>query len=493
LGIVSRQATLNSIFYYIGVFLGYVNVILLFPAYFTSEQFGLIQLMVSVSFIYSQFSSFGLIYGINRYFPFFRTEDKKHKGLLTYVLIISLSGFVLLTFIYLALKPNIMNLYIENSRLFTDYYNLIIPLSFFTLAFNILEALARVILKTEFSNFLREVLLRLMTTSGIIMFVFNFFDIDLFILFYVSTYGFVSLLLLIQVVSSKEFKLYISLKIIEKNTFLDFLKFNMYNLLSGAAMFVGQKVDVLIIGSMLGLAPLGAYSLYFYIASIIYIPMKSLSRITFPIIASHWKTNDIKSINDIYIKTSLIQLIFGLLIYIGVIINRYNLFALIKKEEYINNFVIFPFVGLAILFDITAGLNSDIISNSPKYRYQALFNIIFLIVTIIANLILIPLLGISGAAIAIAIAFLIFNLTKWLFLKLQYNMQPINYKQLLLIMFTFVSFIIGELLPVINVIYVDILYRSLIVTVIFGGAVYIFRISEDLNEKFKSYRKKIFT
>jgi len=490
MGIVSKQATINTILYYLGVFLGYVNVIMLFPAYFSSEQFGLVQLLVGVSFIYSQFSSVGLIYGINRYFPFFKSDDKKHKGLLTYVTVISSGGFLILTILYIILKPFIISLYFEKSKLFTDYYLLIIPLSFFTLAFNILEALARVILKTGFSNFLREVLLRLLITAGIFLFIFKFFNIETFIYYYVLTYGIVAFFLLFQIIFSKEFKMVFSVKHLEKLKFWDFLRFNLYNLFSGAAMFVGQKVDVLIIGAMLGLAQLGAYSLYFYIASVIYIPMKSLSRITFPIIANHWKINDIVSINTIYKKTSIIQLIFGLIIYIGVIINRHNLFALLKKQEYIDNFWIFPFVGLAILFDVITGLNSDIISNSPKFRYNALFNMIFLVSAITGNLILIPYFGILGAAIAIAIAFFIFNFIKWLFLKLDYNMQPLNYRQLILLLITGVVLFVGEILPEINIVYFDIFYRSIIVSVIFFTSVYIFRLSEDLNDKFNILIKK---
>lgn len=490
MGIVSKQATLNSILYYVGVFLGYVNVIILFPAYFTSEQFGLIQLMVGISFIYSQFSSVGLIYGINRYFPFFKSEDKKHQGLLTYITIIATSGFVILTILYVVFKPFIIDLYIEKSGLFTEYFLLIVPLSFFTLAFTILEALARVILKTGFSNFLREVLLRLLITTGIFLYVVKIFNIEVFIYYYVFTYALVAVFLTFQIIFSKEFKFVLSFKHLEKLKFFDFLKFNLYNLFSGAAMFVGQKVDVLIIGAMLGLAQLGAYSLYFYIASVIYIPMKSLSRITFPIIANHWKSNDVNSINEIYKKTSVIQLIFGLLIYIGVIINRHNLFALLKKTDYIDNFLIFPFVGLAILFDVTAGLNSDIISNSPKFRYNALFNLVFLFSTVAGNVLLIPYLGIVGAAVAIAIAFLIFNFIKWLFLKIQYNMQPLDYRQILLLLISLIVFFIGEILPSIKIIYIDIIYRSTIVAVFFGAAVYLLKLSEDLNEKFLIYYHK---
>ena len=98
------------------------------------------------------------------------------------------------------------------------------------------------------------------------------------------------------------------------------------------------------IGSMIGLSIVGAYSLYLFIATVISIPMRAFSKIAIPIIANSWKENDIKQINDIYKRTSLIQMILGMLLYIGVIINKHNLFIIVKKTEYIENFDIFYFL-----------------------------------------------------------------------------------------------------------------------------------------------------
>jgi len=492
LGIVRKQAINNTIFSYIGVALGYVNLILLFPRFFSSEQFGLIQLMVSVSFVYAQFSSIGLVNTITRFFPFFKSDDKHHNLFISYIIVFGVSGFIITTFLYIFIKPLIVDIYIEKSKLFIDYYTFIIPLSLFTLAFNVFEALTRVIYKTILSTFVREVLIRLLTTIIIFLYVLNFINFDIFILLFVGIYGLSSLFILFQIILSKEYRFELSIKNLNKNKFVELIKYGTYNLFSGAAMFIGQKIDIMMIGSMVGLSIVGAYSLFLYIATVIYVPMKALSKISVPIIANSWKENDIKQINNIYKRTSLIQLIFGILIYIGVIINKNSLFVLLKKPEYIQNFDIFYFVGLAILIDVAVGLNSEIIASSKYYRYDALFNTVLLIVSIISNFIFIPILGGVGAAIAASISFFIFNFIKWLFLFIKYKMQPLNFKQIFIIIFGIICILINYFIPQLENIYLDIFIRSSIISIIYCSLLYFSKISSDLNERVQIYFHIVF-
>jgi O-antigen/teichoic acid export membrane protein len=268
----------------------------------------------------------------------------------------------------------------------------------------------------------------------------------------------------------------------------ELIKNGSYNLFSGAAMFVGQKVDIMIIGAMLGLSIVGAYSLYLYIATVIYVPMRALSKITVPLIAESWKNGDIKQITEIYKRTSLLQLIWGVLIYIGVIINNQNLFAILKKPEYIENFNIFYFIGLAILIDVAVGLNSEIIASSKYYRYDALFNVILLLVSILANILFIPIFGGLGAAIASATSFFIFNFIKWLFLFMKFKMQPLNLKQVMVLVFGFLCLAFNYCIPKYSNIYIDILIRSTIISTIYLSALYFSNISSDLNDRIKIYK-----
>lgn len=492
MGVIRSQSIMNSLSAYAGVAIGYINLILLFPNFFTTEQFGLIQLLISVAEVYALVSAAGLPYSITKFFPFFRSDDKIHNGFLVYVFLITFSGYCIVTILYLLFRPLIIDAYIQKSAMFIDYFFILIPFSLFTLLFHVFEVIARVIYKTGFSTFMREVGLRILTTAGIVLYIAKILSFDNFVIYYVTIYFICAASILVQIIISQEFSFRLSFRYFKMNRLKEILTYGGYTLISGAAMQTGHRVSALMLGSMVGLSMVGIYNLYFYLASIIYVPMKSMSRISVTFISSAWKENDIQKIRDIYRRTSLIQIIFGTLIYTGIIVNRENLFYFIKNPEYTINFIFFPIIGVGILIDIIAGLNSDIIGYSDKFRYDSLFNIILLAVSIAGNLILIPVLGGLGAAFAFILAYFSFNFFKWLFLYRTYNLQPIDYKQLIVLMLGGIVFLIGEYIPVISNVFLDIVFRSGAVTLVYMTGILTFKISPDLNERYDVYKRKLF-
>ena len=493
MGIVRKEALANSIFYYIGVALGYINLIILIPAFLTSEEYGLLSLIIYVSTIYAYLSAVGLANTIPRFFPFFKTDDKIHKGFLSYVTIIGAAGYIVITILLVLLKPVIVSAFIEKSAQFVEYYYFLIPLGLFTFLFNIFEAITRAIFKTAFATFIKETLLRLLTTVGIVLLILKVLNYHQFIYFYVFINAICAFLLLVQIFTSKEFVLRFSLKGLTKEKFKEIMKYGGYLYISSASMIIGQGgADALFLGSMIGLSVVGAYSIYTRIATLIYGPMRALSKISVPIIATSFKENNLKQISDIYKRTSLIQFIFGCLIYVGIIINKNNLFFFLKKPEYIESFSIFYFVGIAVLIDISVGLNSEIIVNSPKYKFDPLFNLILLSVSITANYLLVPILGGVGAALAAVASFFAFNFIKWLFIVVQFKMQPLDYKQLLVIGISIVTYLIGNYIPVMSNVFIDVIVRSGAATAVFAGLTILLKISPDLNERYWVYKNMIF-
>lgn len=492
MGIVRRQALANSIFSYLGVIIGYINLILLFPTFFSAEQYGLINLMIGLSTIYSYLSAVGLITSITKYFPFFKTDDRLHNGFITLVFLIASFGFLATTLLYFVLRPVIIDAYAEKSSMFLDYYFIVIPLSFFTLVFSVFESLARATYRTSFATFIKEVGIRLLTTLSIILYIIHWLDFKSFVFSYIIIYALTALLLIGYVFLSREYKFSLNFNNIDRSKLKELLKFGGFVLISSVTMIVTEKISILIIGSFVGLAVVGAYSMYFYIASVIYVPMRAMSRISVPIIAASFKEGDYQKIDDIYRRTSIVQLVIGILIYVGVIINRHNLFYFLKQQAYIENFGIFYFVGLAVLIDIMIGLNSEIITNSEKYKFDALFNFVLLIVAIVSNIIFIPLIGGVGAALATAISFFTFNYLKWRFILRNFNMQPLSIKQVYAFATGLLAFFLGELLPVVRNVFWDIAYRSISVSIFYFLIIILLKVSPDINERVIVYKNYIF-
>lgn len=490
MGIIQKQATRNTFISYIGLILGYVNIIILFPTYFTEEEFGLIQLMMSIAIIYTQFSALGLVSIIVRFFPFFKSEDKKHQGFISWVTLIAIAGFIIVTLLYIIFQPLIVDAYLEKSKLFLEYYHFVIPLAFFILMYSVFESITRSVHKTVFSAFLRDVGFRLLVTIGIFLFYLKYLTYEQFIIYYFLGFALISFLLLLQIIFIKQFKFFIDFKSIKFSKVREILKYGLFTLLAGSSYFLAQNIDKIMLGSLVGLEVVAVYAVFMYIATVIAFPARSLYRIAVPVITECWKNNDTKQIYELYKRISLILMILGSIIYIGILVNMDNLLYFLHPD-YRYGFMFFVFLGLSFLIDITGGINSDIISTSKFFRYDTLFNVIYMVFCVGLNLIFIPLYGGMGAAIATALSMTTFNFMKWLFLKVKYNMQPFGLKNLIVILIAFVSLVVGWYLPVIVNVYVDILYRSSITAGIYFTLVYMFRLSDDVNERIRLYLSKL--
>ncbi len=244
---------------------------------------------------------------------------------------------------------------------------------------------------------------------------------------------------------------------------------------------------------MINLSIVGAYFTFLYIATVINVPNRSLAKITVPIIANLWKDENVNEINSLYRKTSLILLSLGMLIYVGIVVNEKNLlFMLRNKPEFTENFIIFYIIGFTYVFDAAFSLSSDIISNSPKYKYESLFNVILLISSIIFNILFISLYGSVGAAISIFVSYTLFNLIKLIFLKRKFGIYILSYKHLIIIIAGAIVFLIGRIIPFMFNIIVDVIIRSAIVLVIFLFLIYILKVSDDINLKIQQYMNFVF-
>ena len=71
MGVIRNQSITNSINLYLGIVIGAINTILIFPYVFESnpEYWGLLQILVSYSLIFSTFSHLGSPHIMLRYFP----------------------------------------------------------------------------------------------------------------------------------------------------------------------------------------------------------------------------------------------------------------------------------------------------------------------------------------------------------------------------------------------------------------------------------------
>jgi O-antigen/teichoic acid export membrane protein len=233
----------------------------------------------------------------------------------------------------------------------------------------------------------------------------------------------------------------------------------------------------------LGFEYAGIYSIAIYMAVVVEIPSRSIETISSPLAASALKEGNISTANELYKKVALHQLMAGSCIFLLVWINIDNIFALMPNGHIYQagKWVVF-FLAMAKLLSMTLNFGTTLISFS-KYYYWGLFFAVFITITgIITNLLLIPRLGIMGAAIATLITCILsYSMQQWIVMaKIKGNPYTINLlKQVILILTVFAVnyFLLPEWST--NP-FVDGIYRTSITGVILLTAIYKMRLSDEV-------------
>ena len=477
MGIIQKQGLRNAIILSVGIVIGFANV-LLSPRILTAEQYGLLSILNTVAILFVQFASLGLPNVVAKYLAQYKQQN--YAGFLAWVTQMAAICFALFLLVYFLFQKPVATFYNQKSPLFVSYYLHLIPLVLFTFVFNLLEILARGFYQSVFATVLREPFLKTTNLLGLMLFAFGWISFDTLIWIYIASNGMMCLLLLLQLYTCKAI-VFQQVKKIDYGASRQMLSYGMHLFLASIAWVVLNKIDLLFIGQKVGLAAGGIYAYYTLWASLIRLPTNAINRISYQLVADAWVVQDVKKINEVYEKTSMVQMTIGLLIFIGIALNKHNIIAIIgDKNGYAAYFDLFYIIGASVLIDVTGGLNAQIVMLSHRYKIASVFSFMALFICVVANYVLIRYVGLSGAAWALLITLFGYNFFNWYYIKRQFNMQPFGNKYFVLLLIACFVFIIVFYTPLMFNYFIDLVLRSLLIILIYGSAVIYFNISDDI-------------
>jgi len=241
-----------------------------------------------------------------------------------------------------------------------------------------------------------------------------------------------------------------------------------------------MQIDSLMIAAKLDLAKTGIYGTIFLIATALTYPYRSIQKITYPLVGRFWKDRNMKAVADLYSKTTLVMMIVGgglILLLWG---NIDSIFRFVPKEYSIARYS-FYLLSLAKYFDMVTGLNGIITVTSKKYKYDLYFLLILVVLTVILNLVFIPIYGITGAALAAMISLTFYNCLRMGFVWYNFNMQPFTRNCLWVLLITIGTFSVARFIPFIINKYISICINSAIIGILYMGCILLFRFSPEIN------------
>lgn len=490
MGVIVRQSIQNTIIAYLGVGLGFISTIILYPRILTQDQYGLTRILVSLTAVSTQFAHLGLKNTVTRFFPHFKDTEADKYGLLFLTLVLPIGGFLLFTALFFLFDDQLVSYYSDRSQLFEQYYLYLLPLVGVVLYFEVLNSYIRALKDSVTGSFLNEVVVRFLVIVLLIVYSFGLFDFTGFMTLYVIIFSLEPAALLVYLYVNNELSFRMPFRGASKNLMGRMAAYGTYTMLGGLTTMLVGNIDIIMIGALSNLADTAVYAIAFYVGSVIEIPKRSIGKIATPIIADFMKEQKLEQIDDLYTRTSLNQLIGGSLFLVGIWANMHNLMDILPQEYHGGEWVI-VIVGFAKLIDMAAGVNGQIILHSEHYRFD-LYTMIFLVLfTAGTNYLLIPMYGILGAAIATAISIFVYNLIKYIFVWMKFSMQPFRWNALAVLAIAAGCLWMSWHIPYMLNFVVDVAVRSLAITSVFLGLILIFGLSDDVSKLVRETLRRI--
>jgi len=488
LGVIKQQSIINTIITYIGILLGFISTIYLYPNFLEPDQYGLTRLLLSVSFVFTQFAHLGMNNTAIRFFPYFEDDNNDHNGFLFLVLVVPSTGFILFLGV-IFLFDDLLISYYDTSTYFGDYYLLLIPIVFGLLYFEVINSYVRARLHSVPGSVISEVILRLVTILLLVFFWFNWLNFQQFMIGFACSYILQPLLLLLFLFKQGELFLKPNFAYLKTTLVKRMANYGLFAVLGGMTTLIVNNIDIIMLGSLSGLSETGVYAIAFYIGSVIIVPQRAVGKIAPSLIAKHLKEKNYNQVERIYKSSSINQMVPGFLVFIGVVANLHNLDQILP-ETYTGASMVIILIGISKLINMAAGINGAIILNSKFYRFDLISMIILIIFSISLNYWLIPSYGMTGAAIATVSSLLLYNLIKGIYVWIKFRMQPFSSKILILTGFSSVVLWASLNTGHLDNTYLDILLRSAAITLVYSVGVLSLNISEEVNGIWKDLKSK---
>ncbi|KHJ39080.1 polysaccharide biosynthesis protein [Pedobacter glucosidilyticus] len=489
-GTIGSQTIKGSIYSYLGIIIGFFSVTVLRSHGLGPEENGILDLILSFTMILAQLGSLGFFNASIRCFPYFRDETKNHNGFMFLLLAIPFVGLLLFTLLFY-LGKSILPVESNFTTLFQDYTPVILALTLGTVLFNALDTFNRTaLLDAVTGSTLKEFVQKLTVAIAMGLMLYFTLPFPLFLWIWVLANLIPTVWIFIKLYRKKAFNLKPDFAFLNPEMVKMLSSVSLFAVLTGFTTMIIQYIDKIMINEMINTSLTGIYSITAFFGTVVLMPSRIMYRIGGIIIAEKWKVHDIDGIKSVYKKSCINQLLIAMLIFIGIWANIDNVFEMIPKEYEAGKYVIL-FISLSGLIEMATGFNGVIIATSKYYKYDTYFFLALIFITIATNYIFIPIWGITGSAMATALATLLFNFFRYLFLVIKFKMQPMGLNNLFILMIgLFTLFIIGYL-PKQSFFVWDIILRSGIITLVYVNSIYVLKLAPEMNTIIDKYKTKL--
>ncbi len=496
MGIVIKQSIKGTIVNYVGIAIGFITTFFIVTKYLTQEEIGLSRVLIDAGVLFASFAQLGTSSSIIRFFPYFKDEKEKHHGFFFWTLIVPIGGFLLFFIVAKCLEGTVIQTFSKNSELFVNYYRFVFPLSVFMLYQSVFEANANVLMRIVVPKFVREVGVRVgLLLTYLLYGYWCVIDLDGLVIGICITYFIAALVDFFYLLTLGRISFKPDFKIFTRPLLKDIGFYTIFMLLNAVTVNVMPLLNTFFVSAGMGLTFTGIYAIANYIATVVEVPNRSLNAIVQPEISESIKNNDFLRAETLCKSVSLHLMLSSALIFIFIWINLDALFLLLPNgEAYEAGKSVVLILGIAKFFNSTLFVSSSALNYSKYYYWSLVFTVMLTSMAVVLNVLLIPRLGMDGAALSHLFSYLTFYLCLLIVIRIKLDINILSVAQLkvvaliaglLLLNFGWVKLITPLFMKLPFSMLMDTMadatFKSLVLLVVSVGLSYSWHISEDLN------------
>lgn len=436
MGIVLNQSLKNTIITYVGFGIGAINTIFLYPYFLGATYYALTNYILSASSIVMPLLAFGMQNTLVKFYSQCKTEDEEDRFLSFSVFFPLLLSIPLLILGWVFFDE--IAAYLSKENPIVKDYLWLIPFTGLCMAyFEIFYAWARVHMHSVFGNFIKEVGLRAFSLLALIGIYYNWITIVQFVYVTAGIYFIALIITMLYAFYLKKPNFQIGLP----HNFKDIVVYTFFIILSGSVATLLLDIDKIMLNQYIKIENIAYYSIATYIALVISVPSRAMHQIVYPITAKLMHEDKQEELNDLYKKTSINLQIVGGFVTLCIFVNINQLYDMIPKEYGGGVLVVFM-IGLSKYFDLILGNNNAIIFNTKYYRAVLFLGVVLVLLTVVLNMIFIPLYGILGSAFATLLSITLYSLAKLMFVVKRLHLFPFTMQTIYSIVLTFALFLV---------------------------------------------------
>ena len=500
MGIIAKQSIQGTIVTYLGVAVGFVTTFFVLTRFLSAEEIGLARVLVDAATLFIGLAQLGTTSSIIRFYPHFKAKGERLKvkgenrdhGFFFWTLIIPLVGFALFTAIYCACYSPLSQWFGEKSPLFVEYYYMVLPMAFFMLYQTVFETNANVRMHIVVPRAVRELITRIGLLLVYLLYAFELLTINGFVIALCGVYAVAMLCNMGYLFSLGEISLRPDWQFLRANRSLvrQYILYTGFLLISAVASVLAPTLSSFFITAEMGLSYTGIFAIATYIAVMVSIPYRSMTAIASPQLATAIKENNRAQTAHLMQQVSSTLLLVGGMILCVIWLNVDLIFHILPNgSTYASARQVVLILATSQLFIAVCSFTSSALNYSRFYAFSLLFSFALTLLSILLNNMLIPHLGMNGAAASNLIAYAIYFLL--ILLTVRFTLHAPTFTRqhlkilLLIVLIINLNFLWQKYLPI-NNIWLSSIIRS--VVLVGGGCALAWykNLSPEINQQVRS-------